>query len=402
MRKAIIVLTILVVGLFTSMLVEVQTANAQYTQNGAGYPLVSDISISPCDNLLPVNAQSSQTITINANGEIMPSNVALKRDGNTYTITVDLSSSIIVEANNVIIDGANHTLQGPSINENSIALNLTAANVTVENMHITNWKTGILGAWNNNTIANNEFSNNYEGIVIYGDDYVVRQNSLSNSTTGLFIDGGAFRPQGDNNLITKNQITDNNEAFDITNSNGTTITANNIANNSIILVLATNTWHSTLYYNNFTNNKQVLDIPFGGPTVEGIIPFSPAGQWDNGTVGNYWSDYITRYPNATEIDHTGIGNTPYTIASTISYSEDYGNGTDITGIAVIGTATDNYPLMAPTSTSTSTLIQSSPTATPSVPKSSILIILITLLVTVCLVVLLSLRHQAKTKYKSWH
>jgi len=35
--------------------------------------------------------------------------------------------------------------------------------------------------------------------------------------------------------------------------------------------------------------------------------------WDNGTVGNYWSDYLTRYPNASEIDSTGIGNTPYVI-----------------------------------------------------------------------------------------
>jgi parallel beta-helix repeat protein len=391
MRKAIILLTVLVLGLLTSLLVEVQTANAQYTQNGAGCPLVSGINIiSPCNSLL---SQSSQTITIHANGEITPSDAAIKRGGNTYTITVDLSSSIIVEANNVIIDGANHTLQGPSITENSITLNLTAANVTVKNMHITNWKTGILGAWNNNTITNNEFTNNYEGIVIYGDDYVVRQNSISNSTIGLFIDGG-FRPQGDNNLITQNKIIDNSEAFDITNSNGTAITGNNIANNELILVLATNTWHSTLYYNNFTNNKQVLDIPFGGPTVEGIVPFSPAGQWDNGTVGNYWSDYFIRYPNATEIGHTGIGNNAYTIASTISYSEDYENGTAITGVALLGTATDNYPLITPILASTVTLTVL-PTASPSLPKFPIWIILITLLVAVCLIALLSLKHKLK-------
>jgi len=325
--------------------------------------------------VLPVNAQSPQNIIINANGDITPSDAAIQRDGNTYTITADLNSSIIVEANNIIIDGANHTLQGPSINENSIAVNLTAANVTVENMHITNWRTGVLGAWNNNTISNNEFTNNYEGIAIYGDDYVVRENSISNSTTGLFIDGGAFRPQGDNNLITQNQIIDNSEeAFDIMNSNGTTITGNDIVNSGVILTLATNTWNSMLYCNNFVNNAHVLIIPFGYPTVEGIVPFSPAGQWDNGTVGNYWSDYLTIYPNATEIDHTGIGNTPYAIASTISYSEDYGNGTDITGVAVLGTATDNYPLITPTSPSSSPISPTpthSPTPSPSSSQSGL-------------------------------
>jgi hypothetical protein len=48
--------------------------------------------------------------------------------------------------------------------------------------------------------------------------------------------------------------------------------------------------------------------------------------WDNGTVGNYWSDYLTRYPNASEIDGTGVGDTPF-----------YINPNNI----------DNYPLMEP-------------------------------------------------------
>jgi hypothetical protein len=39
--------------------------------------------------------------------------------------------------------------------------------------------------------------------------------------------------------------------------------------------------------------------------------------WDDGypSGGNYWSDYLTKYPNASQIDHTGIGNAPYVINS---------------------------------------------------------------------------------------
>jgi len=50
--------------------------------------------------------------------------------------------------------------------------------------------------------------------------------------------------------------------------------------------------------------------------------------WDNGypSGGNYWSDYQTRYPNAAEIDSSGIWNTPYVIDSN---------------------NTDYYPLMGP-------------------------------------------------------
>jgi hypothetical protein len=35
--------------------------------------------------------------------------------------------------------------------------------------------------------------------------------------------------------------------------------------------------------------------------------------WDNSSVGNHWSDYLTKYPNASEIGNTGIGDTPYVI-----------------------------------------------------------------------------------------
>jgi len=30
-------------------------------------------------------------------------------------------------------------------------------------------------------------------------------------------------------------------------------------------------------------------------------------------VGNYWSDYLTKYPNATFVDSSGVWNTPYVI-----------------------------------------------------------------------------------------
>jgi len=35
--------------------------------------------------------------------------------------------------------------------------------------------------------------------------------------------------------------------------------------------------------------------------------------WDDGREGNYWSDYLTRYPNASEVSNTGAGNTAYVI-----------------------------------------------------------------------------------------
>jgi len=38
-----------------------------------------------------------------------------------------------------------------------------------------------------------------------------------------------------------------------------------------------------------------------------------ANFWDNGREGNYWSDYLLRYPNAAQIDSTNVMDTPYVI-----------------------------------------------------------------------------------------
>jgi len=49
---------------------------------------------------------------------------------------------------------------------------------------------------------------------------------------------------------------------------------------------------------------------------------------------NYWGDYLTRYPNATEIGSSGVGNTPYSL-------DIYTNG------EVTDTLQDKHPLMNP-------------------------------------------------------
>ena len=90
--------------------------------------------------LEPVKSQSLTGIIINADGSVTPSGVAMQMNGNTYRITADLNSSITVERGNIVLDGANHTLQGPGISQNAIAITLRASNVTVENLRLTGWK----------------------------------------------------------------------------------------------------------------------------------------------------------------------------------------------------------------------------------------------------------------------
>jgi hypothetical protein len=358
----------------------------------------------------PIKAQALTGIAINADGSITPSSTAMQMEGRIYVITADLTSPITVERGNIVVDGANHTLQGPGISQNTVAITLMASNVTVENLRVTSWKAGVYGAFNNNTITNNVFKGNYQAVSIYADDYVVIENSISGSSdAAILVDTGATRPQGDNNLITQNQLTSNNWALDILNSDGTTITENNVTNNAVALVLGilsanvNSAGFQLLYSNNFINNKQILYVPIGVPFVSNVVSVSPAGQWDNGFVGNYWSDYLSRYPNATEIDHSGIGDTPYDIIDSTTYSDDYANGTTISGTAILGTAVDRYPLMAPFSASTvpnptqtsSPSVPPSHSPSPTIPELSWLIIVPLLLSVFSVAVML--RHRKTTK-----
>jgi hypothetical protein len=74
-----------------------------------------------------------------------------------------------------------------------------------------------------------------------------------------------------------------------------------------------------------------------------------ANFWDNGypSGGNYWSDYKEKYPNATELDESGIWSTPYVIDenNTDNYPliHSYPYGPDVAIINITPSALFAYP-----------------------------------------------------------
>jgi hypothetical protein len=79
--------------------------------------------------------------------------------------------------------------------------------------------------------------------------------------------------------------------------------------------------------------------------------------WDDGQgLGNYWSDYLTRCPNATEIDSSGIGDTSYFVRP-IDYLDTSSTPMSIEARefwtklnAAYAANTERYPLMEPFTT----------------------------------------------------
>jgi len=369
------------------------------------------------------------TIYVRSDGSVDPATTPIEYIGNIYSFTENIYDEIVVERDNIVVDGAGYTLQGTG---SGTGIDLSErTNVTIRNMEIreflygiylysslnnslsgnnvinndygirfryspknsvsrNNIKNSFYGIWltgsSNNTInENNITANNYDGIWLSGssdynsvsgndirnngygiriDDYsnnILRNNDVSNNeyNFGVYgsllpefiqdiddsntvngkpvyywvnrqdmavpLDAGwialinctritvknlhlANNGQGmllaytTNSTITKNNIKNNIHGIYLSRSSNNTVNENNItanAGNGIYLYYSSN---NTFFHNTFTNNtNQVYNV--------GVL----INVWDNGVEGNYWSDYEDRYPNAIELNGSGIWDTPYVI-----------------------------------------------------------------------------------------
>jgi parallel beta-helix repeat protein len=179
-----------------------------------------------------------------------------------YGVNLISTSNNLVESNNV----SNCSWHG-------IILWMSSCNNVIRGNNVTGCKVGIEVSYssNNNTVSNNRFSmNRVVGVVI----------GFRIPESGPEWGGAA------DNYIIENSVTDNNLGIELIYSKNNTVFHNNVEeNNSSVAIIGS-------YFN----------------------------IWDDGAIGNYWSDYL-----GTDANHDGIGDTPYVI--------DANNA-------------DHYPLMA--------------------------------------------------------
>jgi parallel beta-helix repeat protein len=199
----------------------------------------------------------NQTVYIRADGSVDPSGAPILRRGDLYTLTSNITSNadgIVIERSNITIDGNGYLLQGVGAS-GSKGISISAMNnVTIKNMNIDNFYSGIwTDSSSNNSIAGNNIRNSWAGIQLV--------NSFNNSISG-------------NDLIANTA--------------------------SVYLFISSN---NTLYHNNFGDWMTA-----GGPV----------NTWDNGypSGGNYWSYYtgqdLHSGSNQNQFGSDGIGDTVYT------------------------------------------------------------------------------------------
>jgi parallel beta-helix repeat protein len=210
---------------------------------------------------------------------------------------------------------SDNNIASNDITENGIGIYSSSSNniIISENTITLNTEDGLnLQGVQNTTIRKNRIAdNNQTGINIFDS----RNNEIvSNSITGTTGNGIKFWYQSTGNKVLQNQIAANGIGVLIADSYENSIIGNNLTENRDWgLRLEGDQNNNVIYQNNFSGDvADGLPVSIPGVWYEGNRP-GGGNVWDNGTTGNYWSDYTRRYANASEIGSSGIWNTPYYI-----------------------------------------------------------------------------------------
>ena len=288
-------------------------------------------------------AEAAGTIYIRADGSIDPPTPGIATADNiTYTFTYNIYDSIVVERDNIVVDGGGYTVQGTG---SGTGLSLSGrSNVTIKSITINAFYYGIWLEYSSNSSisGNNITANNEYGIRLnYSSGNSISGNTMANNGGGI---GLWF--SSNYNSISGNNITANTYCGIVLfySSNYNSISGNNITANNYYGIVLSSSSDSSISGNNITNNYYGIWLEYSSSNsifhnsfVNNIncLVISSVNVWDDGypSGGNYWSNY-------TGVDlHSGSGQ-----------DETGSDGIGDTFQVIDGNNVDHYPLMAPFNT----------------------------------------------------
>jgi parallel beta-helix repeat protein len=262
-------------------------------------------------------------IYIQSDGSINPPSAPIQISGNLYTLTNNIvvstfNDGLVIERDNIVIDGAGHTLQGSG---KGIGVTLQGrSNVTIKNMIITAFTSGIKlnNSLKNDISSNTITTNNFLGVELYrsSNNSISGNTVTSNNRYGIYLWNSSKY-----NIMTGNTVNGHHdyglEMFDSANSNR--ILGNQMKNNYKGIGLHRSSANSIIGNNVSANNY--LGIFFGNSSSNVIFGNNIANKYF-GIVLGYSSNSMISGNNVTKNNVVSPGLTPTGILLAASSSNN--------------------------------------------------------------------------------
>ena len=156
------------------------------------------------------------TVYIRADGSVEPADAPILQNGNLYTLTSNITSNahgIIIEKDNVILDGASYTVEGKHAYATFGIYLVGRKNVTIRNIKIRAfwYSIRLYDSSNCNNISENTITDNHVGIAFFSSssNNSISENIIRNNTYGIWLKGSP------NNIFRNNRIDNNTYTFNL-------------------------------------------------------------------------------------------------------------------------------------------------------------------------------------------
>ncbi len=257
--------------------------------------------------------------------EVLVINKSIRLIGTDRETTIinnqNSSKEVVVQINAESCTFKGFTVIGPAVSTDIIGIYVTTSHNVLSHNIIMNTENGIYleEHTENNKVYENIVTDNKDGISVYrSNNNNISNNEISiNIPSGIPLSYGIFLHGSYNNIISGNVISYCHTGIRIKGSDDSLVFDNQIFKNKKGLYCCCGAGNNIIYHNNFEQNEEYNardDV---------------RNQWDNGSIGNYWDDYIEKYPDAAQID--GIWDISYNITGLYSDEGNY----------------DRYPLVDP-------------------------------------------------------
>ncbi|MFO7677230.1 MAG: NosD domain-containing protein [Thermoplasmatota archaeon] len=220
----------------------------------------------------------------------------------THIIGTDKTKNILVTLNADNCTFSGFSIIGTNPSTGNIGIEITSSHNNISHTIIANNEKGInlKRDANNNHIHQNIFTNNQHGIHTYFSHYnIIKDNRFSQNESFPYIISYGIHLQNSIQItLTNNTISHFYRGINLKGAEYSDVYYNTLQHNTIGIYCCCGALDNIIYLNNFKQNQLHARDDF-------------LSNWDNGTIGNYWDDYLDLHPDAQPIN--GVWNQPYYI-----------------------------------------------------------------------------------------